>query len=360
MTGRGVDQILPHPCNPRLYEDGVHSALDYVYLAEVANGEIRKPADLSYIWGAALAELGRERSDARIINLETSITHSEAYVPKGINYRMSPENAGCLGAAGVDCCVLANNHVLDWGQAGLLETLSTLDRLKIKTSGAGQNLDDAWAPAILNISGEGRVLVFSCASVTSGAPHSWAAKRERPGIALLPDFSEKSVALIANEVARVKRQSDVTIMSLHWGPNWGYHVPDQQRRFAHELIDKADISILHGHSSHHAKGIEVYRNRLILYGCGDFLNDYEGISGYEEFRGDLALMYFVELEQASGNLVALEMTPLQIRNFRLNEPTREDVEWLRKRLDKQSRTFGARVDAKPNGRLALSWSEIPA
>ena len=330
MTGRGVDQILPHPCNPRLYEEGVRSALDYLYLAEDANGEIRRPVDLSYIWGSALTELERERLDARIVNLETSITHSEAYVPKGINYRMSPENAGCLLAAGVDCCALANNHVLDWGQAGLLETLNTLKQSKIETAGAGRDLDDAWTPAIINVAGKGRVLVFSCASVTSGAPFSWAAKREGPGIALLPDFTERSVALIANEVARAKRQNDVVILSLHWGPNWGYDVPDEQRRFAHELIDKADISILHGHSSHHAKGIEVYRNRLILYGCGDLLNDYEGIGGYEEFRGDLAAMYFADVDPVSGDLVALEMAPLQIRHFQLNPPTSNDVEWLRK------------------------------
>ena len=80
MTGRGVDQILPHPCNLRLYEEGVRSALDYLYLAEDANGEIRRPVDLSYIWGSALTELERERLDARIVNLETSITHSEAYI----------------------------------------------------------------------------------------------------------------------------------------------------------------------------------------------------------------------------------------------------------------------------------------
>ena len=62
---------------------------------------------------------------------------------------------------------------------------------------------------------------------------------------------------------------------------------------------------MHGHSSHHVKAIEVFRGRLILYGCGDFLTDYEGVGGYEEFRGDLALMYFVELDSGTGELVGL-------------------------------------------------------
>jgi poly-gamma-glutamate synthesis protein (capsule biosynthesis protein) len=358
MTGRGVDQILPYPCDPRLYEQGVRSALDYVRLAENANGAIRKPVDFPYIWGAALQELERERPDARIVNLETSVTHSEAFVPKGINYRMSPENAGCLLAGGIDCCALANNHVLDWGQGGLLETLSVLKQLKIRTVGAGRNFDQAWEPAILNLPEKGRLLVLSCASVTSGVPFSWAATSESPGVALAPDFDEKSVALIVDRIERVRRQNDIVILSLHWGPNWGYDVPEIYRWFAHELIDKADISVLHGHSSHHPKGIEVYRNRLILYGCGDFLNDYEGICGYEEFRGDIAVMYFVEIEQRSGDLVRLEMTPLCIRRLQLTRPTHRDVEWLRKTLDRESEIFNARVEMKGDGKLELAWSAV--
>ncbi len=261
MIGRGVDQILPHPCDPRLYESAVHSAMDYVRLAEDATGEIARPAPPSYIWGAALPAFERERPDARVINLETSVTRSQAHVAKGINYRVSPENAECLVAAGIDCCALANNHVLDWGRAGLLETLSALDRLKIKTAGAGRNLAAAWSPAIVDLAGKGRVVVFSCASVTSGVPGDWAATPKAPGVALLPDLSEKSVALIADRIARARRPNDVVIVSLHWGPNWGFDVPQEQRRFARRLIDKAPISILHCHSSHHAKGIEVYRDR---------------------------------------------------------------------------------------------------
>ena len=112
---------------------------------------------------------------------------------------------------------------------------------------------------------------------------------------------------------------------MHWGPNWGYEIPDEQRSFAHLLIDRADVSIIHGHSSHHPKAIEVYRNRLILYGCGDFLNDYEGINGYEEFRDDLVLMYFADVEPG-GTLAALEIVPLQIRNSSLSaRPSRISV-----------------------------------
>jgi poly-gamma-glutamate synthesis protein (capsule biosynthesis protein) len=115
------------------------------------------------------------------------------------------------------------------------------------------------------------------------------------------------------------------------------------------------VSIVHGHSSHHPKAIEVYRNRLILYGCGDFLNDYEGISGYEEFLDDLTLMYFASVDPTSADLVSLEMAPLQIRRFQLVRASSQDTDRLLRTLDQECRTFGARLDLKPDGRLALSW-----
>jgi poly-gamma-glutamate synthesis protein (capsule biosynthesis protein) len=355
MTGRGIDQILPHPCDPQLHEDYATSALHYVRLAErAAAGPLPRNVAPSYVWGAALDEFNHTRPDVRIINLETSITRSEDFAPKGINYRMSSENAQCLAAAGIDCCVLANNHVLDWGRAGLLDTLATLARLKIKTAGAGRNLAQASAPAMLNVPGKGRVLVFALAVVTSGTPPSWAATQEAPGVNFLTELSAASVARIADQVARLRQPGDVVIVSIHWGPNWGYEIPDEQRRFAHAVIDQAGVSIVHGHSSHHPKAIEVYRNRLILYGCGDFLNDYEGIRGYEEFRDDLGLMYFADISSSSMDLEALEIIPLQIRQFRLIRPTIPDVDWVRQMLDLESRRFGTRV-ATSDARLALSW-----
>ena len=354
MLGRGIDQVLPRPCSSILHEDYVHSALDYVRLAEEANGPIPRPVAPSYIWGAALDELNRSKPDARIINLETAVTRSEDFAPKGINYRMSPENADCLTAAALDCCVLANNHVLDWGRQGLLDTLTTLKRLQIKSAGAGRHLDEASAPAALLIAGKGRVLVFSFAAVTSGTPRSWAATRGEPGVNLLTDLSEATAIRICDQIARHRQPHDVIVISIHWGPNWGYDIPEEQRHFAHALIERADISIVHGHSSHHAKGIEVYRNRLILYGCGDFLNDYEGIQGYEDYRGDLALMYFVDIEPTSRNLTAVEVAPLQIRKFSLVPPSGADIDWIWRMLDRESHRLGTSVAVVSPGRLALS------
>ncbi len=208
MLGRGIDQILRQPCNPALHEDYLASALDYVHLAETAHGPIPRGCAASYVWGEALDELSLANPDLRIINLETSITRSEDYEPKGINYRMSPENADCLSAAQIDCCVLANNHVLDWGEAGLLDTLSSLQRLQIKSAGAGRNPTEAAAPAILPLQNAGRVLVYSFASTTSGTQKKWAATYERAGVNLLRDLSATSAKNITSRVSVDCRAAD--------------------------------------------------------------------------------------------------------------------------------------------------------
>ncbi len=354
MTGRGVDQILPHPCDPALYEDYARSALDYVRLAERRNGEIPRPVAPSYVWGVALDELRCVQPDARIVNLETSVTRSNASAGKGINYRMSPENAVCLVAAGVDCCVLGNNHVLDWERAGLMETLATLEDLGIKTAGAGRDINQAASPAVLEIAGKGRIIIFSFASPTSGVPRDWAATPLMAGVNLLPDFTDESIVRIVKPIASFQQPGDVVIASVHWGSNWGYEIAYEQRRLARALIDRANVSLVHGHSSHHAKGVETYKGRLILYGCGDFINDYEGIQSHEEFRGDLAVMYFPSFDATSGDLVGLELKPLKMRHFQLGPASIAEAEWMRQMFERESSVLDGRFMPHPDGKLALS------
>lgn len=355
MTGRGIDQVLPHPGNPQLYEPYLKSAVGYVEIAEKVNGPIPKPVDFSYIWGDALAELARIKPNVRIINLETSVTQSDAAENKGINYRMHPRNIPCISAAQIDCCVLANNHVLDWGYAGLTETLETLQTARIKVAGAGRNLREAAAPAVLAIPAKGRVIVFAFGSETSGIPQIWGAAADQPGVNLLQDFSEETVRNIGDSVGQVKLPGDIAVASIHWGSNWGYQVPREQQGFARRLIDTAGIDVVHGHSSHHVKGIEVYQGRPILYGCGDFLNDYEGISGNEAYRGDLALMYFVSMEPGSGKLLRLQMTPMQIKHFRSNRASRNDALWLQDVLNREGKRFGTQVELNADNSLLLRW-----
>jgi poly-gamma-glutamate capsule biosynthesis protein CapA/YwtB (metallophosphatase superfamily) len=354
MTGRGIDQVLPYPVRPTLYEPYLQDAREYVQLAEAAHGPIARPVDFVYIWADALDELQRAETDARIVNLETSVTSNEDPWPdKGINYRMNPKNVASITAVGIDCCCLANNHVLDWGYPGLIETLETLDAAEISHAGAGLNPAEAAAPAVLDVADKGRVLVFAFGSTTSGIPREWCATGNRPGLNVLMDLSEDTARRIAAEIRSQKKPGDVAVASIHWGGNWGYDIPAEQTEFAHRLIE-GGVDLIHGHSSHHVKAAEVYRERLILYGCGDFISDYEGISGYEEFRSDLALMYLVKVNAGNGRLAEVRLVPMQSRRFRLHRVSKSDAQWLCDRLNDLETPFATEVRLMDDS-IALRW-----
>ncbi len=355
MTGRGLDQALPFHCAPGLYEPFLKDAREYLSLAEDAQGPFRRPLGFAEIWGDALGELERRSPDLRLINLETSITASgQAWEGKGVHYRMHPENAPCLTAAGIQCCSLANNHVLDWGYEGLRETLATLARAGVKAVGAGEDASQAQAPAIFDVGRGRRVLVFGLGALTSGIPFEWQAGSAWPGVWLLPDLSLETAAEVGAHIRSHRRAGDLVIVSIHWGPNWGFEVGADERKFAHALVD-AGADLIHGHSSHHVRGIEVYRRRLILYGCGDFLDDYEGISGHEAFRGDLGLMYFAAL-RTDGELAELELVPTTVRHFRVVRADAEGARWLRDALNAQDR-LGTGAELGADGRLKLVWAD---
>jgi poly-gamma-glutamate capsule biosynthesis protein CapA/YwtB (metallophosphatase superfamily) len=352
MTGRGVDQILPHPSDPKLHEDYVRDAVDYVGLAVHANGTIPLPVNFEYIWGDALTEL--HRADVRIVNLETSITRSNDHWPgKGIHYRMHPENIGCLTAARIDCCGLANNHVLDWGYAGLEETLRTLDKARIAHPGAGLSSSEAASPVVLDLAADkGRVLVLALGLPTSGVFSSWAATTTKPGVNYLDKLTTDAAGQIAHNLLRITRENDTTIVSIHWGGNWGYEISKAEIAFARRLIDEG-IDIVHGHSSHHPRAVELYRDGLILYGCGDFLNDYEGISGHEEYRDDLTLLYLAKIVRQPRPHVEPTLVPFQIKRMRLNRATDADARWLCGVLRRESARFGMDVVFQPDRTFTL-------
>jgi poly-gamma-glutamate capsule biosynthesis protein CapA/YwtB (metallophosphatase superfamily) len=355
MTGRGIDQALPHSVDPVLYESYVKDAGIYLKLAEKENGDIDVPVTYDYIWGDAIKIWEKHNPDLKLINLETSITtHEDPWPGKGINYRMHPQNVEVLAVAGIDYCSLANNHTLDWGRPGLAETMRTLNEAKIMFSGAGKNIHQAGKPSILN-TGKSRVIVFSYGSPTSGIPRSWTAESYKSGVNFLPNLSDQEINQIKRDVELVNKSGDVVIFSVHWGGNWGYDIDPEYREFAHRLIDEAEVDIIYGHSSHHPLGIEVYNDKLIIYGAGDFINDYEGIKGHEGYRGELTLMYFPEIDTSTGQLTSLEMVPMEIKKFRLNNASAEDAEWLQKIMNLEGNKFGTQVRIDNDNSLWLEW-----
>ena len=355
MIGRGIDQVLRHPVDPVLYEEYMRSAQGYVELAEQAHGPIPRSVAPDYVWGEALEVLDSVVPDCRIVNLETTLTTSPAAWPaKEVHYRAHPANVDVLLAARLDCCTLANNHALDWGTDGLLQTLDTLGSAGIAVAGAGRSLAEVEAPAVIGAP-SGRVIVVALGSTTSGTFREWSAGPAKPGLAVVDGWSTDVCPRIADRLSRVRHAGDVVVASVHWGSNWGYAVPGGQRRLAHALVDVAGVDVVFGHSSHHPRPVEIYRERPILYGCGDFITDYEGIGGHEEYRNDLVLGWFLSMETATGRVVSLDMAPFQARRFRLERPSESDVVWLADVLDRHSRPFGIHVRVVDDGFLAAEW-----
>ncbi|MGC3003720.1 CapA family protein, partial [Streptomyces sp. G35A] len=175
-------------------------------------------------------------------------------------------------------------------------------------------------------------------------PPGWAATGALPGVARLPDLSAATAAAVVRRIRRVRRAGDLVAVSVHWGSNWGYRVPREQTRFAHALVD-GGADLVHGHSSHHPRPVEVYRQRLILHGCGDFIDDYEGISGHQQYRDDLRIAHFVTVAADTGRLLGLRMVPLRARRMRLEPAPHEDAAWMHGTLTRVSAGVGLALGA---------------
>ncbi|WP_040840792.1 CapA family protein [Nocardia brevicatena] len=349
MLGRGVDQVLPQPGDPTLREPWVRDARHYVELAEWANGPVPRPCGYDWPWGEVPGLLDDLAPEVRLVNLETAITADGYFAPgKDIHYRMQPGNLPALTAIGPDVCALSNNHSLDFGIGGLVDTLEALAGVNIRAVGAGADLAAAQQPAAVPLSDGRRVLIASVSTRSSGVPPDWAAATDRPGVWRLAHPSAGHADDVAAQMSAHRRGGELMIVSVHWGSNWGYGIGLSERQFAHRLID-AGIDIVHGHSAHHPRPIEIYRGKPILYGCGDVIDDYEGIGGHESYRPDLRLLYLIALAPAEP--VILRMLPLRIRRIRLERAGRTDTQWLRTRLADISRRFGTQVEIGPDDLL---------
>jgi poly-gamma-glutamate synthesis protein (capsule biosynthesis protein) len=329
MLGRGIDQVMAHPVDPQLHEPSVRDARDYVRLAERAHGPIPAPVPADWPWGEALVVMEALHPDRRLINLETAVTaRGEPWPGKGIHYRMHPGHLESLRVARIDACVLANNHVLDWSSPGLRDTLAALKAAGIAAVGAGSDRRQAQHPLALPLPGGGRLLVSAWAHPSSGVPRQWGASEHWGGVAMLPELDERGLRRIEAALAPHRRTGDLTVVSLHWGGNWVTEIPPEQRRFARALIDSGLADVVHGHSSHHPLPPEVHGGKAILHGCGDLINDYEGIGDPwgrpPGLRSDLGCLYLLELRRLGGQLERLEVVPFRLDRFRLVRPDPAD------------------------------------
>ena len=274
-----------------------------VMLGRLVNEQL-KTVGPAYPWGDTLSVL--RRADLRIANLECVLADGGAPAPgKTFTFRSDAKNVRSLVAANINVVSLANNHVLDYGTDALREMLPELDRHGIQHAGAGTDRDAARRPVVRQVAGGAAGFV----AFTDNQP-DWAAGPDSPGVYFVPVTGRgQPVDELVQLVNRTRHQVQLLIVSAHWGGNWGSEAPPEHRVLARELIE-AGADVVFGHSPHIARGVEVYRKRPILYGAGDFVDDY-AVDPYE--RNDHSFVFL--LESDGGIPRRLQLFPTVIADF---------------------------------------------
>jgi poly-gamma-glutamate synthesis protein (capsule biosynthesis protein) len=332
MLGRGIDQILKYKNDPELFESFIKDARYYIPETMKNFSEKEKYVGPDYVWGDLLSVRLFQISNLRIINLETSITISKDKQNKSVLYKMHPNNIDVLKVAGINYCHMANNHVMDWGVSGLRQTINTLTKNGIRFGGIGSNPKMAKMPTVFEINQQ-KIYIFSYGDVDSGIPISW--KTNKHGVNVITTANNDTHVEIANEINQLAYDADFIIISIHWGSNWGYDIPAHHRRFAYYLIDNANVDLIHGHSSHHFRPVEIYHGKLILYGCGDLINDYEIIDNWERdaYLSWASIAYFPKYDMMTKKIVGLTLVPFKIKNMKLELSSYEEMAKITSRFN---------------------------
>lgn len=273
----------------------------------------RRPPE--YPWGDTLPLL--QRADVLVGNLEFVLADDGRPWPgKVFHFRADPRAVASLEAAGFALVSVANNHVLDFGTDAALESLATLTQRGIRFAGAGANAESARRAAVVRRDD----LTIAMLAFTDNEP-DWEAGRDSPGVHYVRvDRGDGRGAALLDAVAREREVVDLLIVSAHWGGNWGVEVPRSHRAFAHQLVD-AGADVVFGHSPHIVRGVEVYRDRPILYGTGDFVDDY-AIDPVE--RNDRSFVFVLHTDGAIPT--ELRLHPTEIVSFQARLARRHAAE----------------------------------
>ncbi|MBI5115279.1 CapA family protein [Candidatus Poribacteria bacterium] len=318
-----------------------------VMLGRLVDQHVIRKTDMSseYVWGDCM-DLFYE-ADLRLTNLECVISSlGEPWRPleKAFHFRAHPRAIEALTAAQIDFVSLANNHTLDYGTEALVECLFLLERAGITHAGAGRNKTEAEAPAFLDAKGSTVAVI----SVTDNEP-SWEAKDSTPGTFYV-DYGPKGLtapyrSYVERAIAKVRDRADLLIVSAHVGPNWGPPSRAMQA-LAHELVDMG-FDMFWGHSNHAPLPVEIYQKRPILYGTGDFIDDY-AVDRRE--RNDLSFLFALDWQDNGWRLT---LYPTKIKGFQANRVYGEEAALVMDRMALGSRVFGTDVH-RMDDRIVIS------
>ncbi len=249
-----------------------------------------------------------KQGDIVFANLEESITSSQkglTPIDKGGKYvlKNEPEAIEGIKYAGFNLFSLANNHILDYYEKGLLDTIDVLDKNGIVHAGAGKNLDEARQLKIIEKKGQkiGLLAYTDMAWVTykGNPPLSFIATKEKSGVA------PTQLDYIKEDIEKARSEVDILIVSLHWGIEYTYEPTAKQIDLAHQIIDSGADMIL-GHHTHRFQSIEIYKDKPIFYSLGNFIFDQNNPENQQGF--------IMEMSIRDKNLVGLKGIPFKIVN----------------------------------------------
>ncbi|PSQ15080.1 poly-gamma-glutamate biosynthesis protein [Halobacteriales archaeon QS_8_69_26] len=301
--------------------------------------------DPEAVWGDLLDRL--RSLDGLLVNLECCLSTrgekwSETYRP--FHFRASPDWATeALAAAGVDFACLANNHLMDYGEVALRDTLETLDEAGIAHAGAGETMREAARPAVFEVGD----LTVAAVAFTDNIPE-YAAGPSSPGVARVEaDLSDRESRETVTRALDAARESDPALLvaSVHLGPNMVAE-PDPERRAFAQWLAESGVDVVHGHSAHVFQGVEVYDGRTILHDAGDFVDDY---AVDEDFRNDRSFLFEMEVTP-DGRPLELRLVPIQIADCAVHRPDDRCVEWCCETMRERSEPFGSAEAFERDGR----------
>ena len=297
------------------------------------------------VWGDVLPHLAQ--ADLRIVNLECALTtHLQPWsrTDKMFHFRADPEAVRVLQAAHIDACALANNHILDYEEQGLRDTLHILDATGIRHAGAGANAAEAATPAILEAHGDSPCRV-ALLSYTDNEP-DFAATFEYSGTNYLEvSLHAETLTRIAENIAQARAQgADLVVFSNHWGANFVERPSPEFRSFAKRVIELG-ADIYHGHSAHICQGIEIYQGKPILYDTGNFIDDY---AVHPRLRNDRSCLF--KLMFKKGKLCRIELLPVSLSVARVALASGKEFEAICARMEMLCAEFGTKL-MRTDGRL---------
>jgi poly-gamma-glutamate synthesis protein (capsule biosynthesis protein) len=275
-----------------------------VMLGRLVNDRL-KEVQPEAVWGDVLPHLAQ--ADLRIVNLECALTrHLRQWTrtEKMFHFRADPAAVHVLQAAHIDACALANNHIMDYEEQGLDDTLSVLDQAGIRHAGAGANAAEAAAPAIIDAHGPAPCRV-ALLSYTDNEP-DFAATAGHPGSNYLEvSLDQAALARISGGIEQARKQgAELVVYSSHWGANFVERPSAQFRSFARHVIELG-ADIIHGHSAHICQGMEIHQGKPILYDTGNFIDDY---AVHPLLRNDRSCLFKLMF----GRLRRIELLPISL------------------------------------------------